>query len=435
MRILIFCDLLGIEQLFKYLKKDNVCGIVAASNRQQYHKSLKKIAFDNDIDFIIQRSLKDPNYNHFINLVLDKKPDLILVNSYSMIIQKEVLLASRLGGINIHGALLPRNRGPHPEQWAILNGDSELGVTMHEIIAEVDAGPIIDQERIPLFLEDTWYSIRERLNTAADKLIKRNLTKILSGDWTSVPQNESKATVVARRHPEDGQFDFREPVIDIYNKIRALLPPMPPAFFLDEKGLAHEMTSFVSIWELSIMKQMKRIEDQTANYNTKVELRILQSCDAELFNKFINDKTLIQVSSSYSSMPEMSHDLWMKGIIQKSKNELFFIIQELVNLKIIGICQLSNIHLRDRSSRLQVRMIDKNDWNTDFAIKAIMLLINFCFKELKLYRIDLYEIMTNDNAIKTFYKCGFCEEGKLKKAAYINEKWEDLILMSKISLN
>ena len=97
MRILIFCDLLGIEQLFKYLKKDNVCGIVAASNRQQYHKSLKKIAFDNEIDFIIQCSLKDPNYNHFINLVLDKKPDLILVNSYSMIIQKEVLLASRLG--------------------------------------------------------------------------------------------------------------------------------------------------------------------------------------------------------------------------------------------------------------------------------------------------------------------------------------------------
>ena len=81
-------------------------------------------------------------------------PDLIFVNSYSMIRPEDILAISRFGGINIHGALLPKYRGRNPTQWSILNSETSTGVTIHEMTEGIDEGAIIAQQEVPIYFKD-----------------------------------------------------------------------------------------------------------------------------------------------------------------------------------------------------------------------------------------------------------------------------------------
>ncbi|MEI6837229.1 MAG: formyltransferase family protein, partial [Alcaligenaceae bacterium] len=159
MRILIFGDIPGIPQLLRHIPAEHLIGTVCAAIRPQYHDPLSDIAAFHELPLIIQPKVNSADYANFKVAIKQLAPDLILVNSYSMIVREDVLALARLGGINIHGALLPRYRGCNPTQWAILNGETLTGVTMHEMSAGLDEGAIIDQREVPLFFEDTWQAV------------------------------------------------------------------------------------------------------------------------------------------------------------------------------------------------------------------------------------------------------------------------------------
>jgi methionyl-tRNA formyltransferase len=231
-RILLFGDDLGVPQLLRHIPPISVAAIVAAANRPQYHKPLSETAKSIGTPFAIQPLPNSKNYSAFRQWVTDRHPDLIWVNSYSMIVRDDILAVPRLGGINIHGALLPQYRGCNPTQWAILNGETETGVTLHEMSAGIDAGKIIDQRLLPLEFEDTWQDVRERIIAATDELIIDNLPAILESRWIGVAQDPRLARYHRRRTPADGQFDWEMPVINIYNLTRALVTPLPGAFIL-----------------------------------------------------------------------------------------------------------------------------------------------------------------------------------------------------------
>jgi methionyl-tRNA formyltransferase len=251
MRILIFGDMIGVPQLLRYLPEENIVGIVGATIRVQSNDELAELAVCRNVGFLIQPQFNSEDYESFVTSVRSLKPDLVLVNSYSMIIREDVLSASRLGGINLHAALLPRNRGCNPTQWAIINKEFETGVTMHEMDSGIDMGAIIDQRKIPIFIYDTWLDVREREFHATNDLLESNLAKILCGTWKAVVQIEKYSTSGRRRNPEDGEFRWSEKIIDIHNKIRALLPPLPPAFYLDDDGKRKELTEYLTPWELT----------------------------------------------------------------------------------------------------------------------------------------------------------------------------------------
>jgi len=236
MRILLFGDIPGIPQLLRHIPVEHLVGIVGAAIRPQYHTELAAIAESHALPLLIQPKADSADYANFRAAVTQLEPDLIWVNSYSMILQPDVLCAARLGGVNIHGALLPKYRGCNPTQWAILNGETATGVTMHEMSAGLDEGAIIDQRVVPLFFEDTWKTAYARITTATDALITANLHNMLTGNWQVRQQDISQANYYRRRTPDDGLFDWNQPVVEIYNKIRALLPPLPPAFYLDATG-------------------------------------------------------------------------------------------------------------------------------------------------------------------------------------------------------
>jgi methionyl-tRNA formyltransferase len=180
--------------------------------------------------------------------------DLIWVNSYSMILREDMPATARLGGVNIHASLLPRNRGCNPIQWGIIHGEMEGGVTLHEITAGVDEGPIIEQRRVPIDITDDWLVVRDRIAVATDELIATNLTRILEGAWSSLAQDVARASYGRRRKAEDGRFDWTMPVIDIHNQIRALLPPLSPAFHVYAADYRMPMTDRLTPHALTSLK-------------------------------------------------------------------------------------------------------------------------------------------------------------------------------------
>ncbi|HRV99376.1 MAG TPA: formyltransferase family protein, partial [Aminobacteriaceae bacterium] len=160
-RIILFGDTHGLPMLLHALPCEMVCGIVAAEIRPQYHEELQKLAEEKGIPFAIQPLSKSPDYPNFVQWVRELSPQLLWVNSYSMKLREEILRIPEAGALNIHGALLPYYRGCNPTQWAILRDESATGVTLHEVTAGIDEGPIIARKEVPLLFEDTWKDVQD----------------------------------------------------------------------------------------------------------------------------------------------------------------------------------------------------------------------------------------------------------------------------------
>ncbi|HEV2915735.1 MAG TPA: methionyl-tRNA formyltransferase [Pyrinomonadaceae bacterium] len=157
-------------------------------------------------------------------------PELILVWSYSMILPPSVLGVPPLGCVNLHGGLLPEYRGGHVMQWAIINGETETGMTMHYIDEGIDTGPVIARERFAIELRDDAVSVRLKLKDAGMRLIADWWPMIASGTAPRIPQDETRARYYRLRTAEDGLVHWPSANISIYNLVRALVRPWPGAF-------------------------------------------------------------------------------------------------------------------------------------------------------------------------------------------------------------
>ena len=180
-RVLAFGDDHGTPQMIRHLPPGALVGIVAAAIRPQQHAELARLAAAQGVPFLIQPRPTSLAYASFEEQVRDLAPELILVYSYSMLLHAEVLCIPRRGAINIHGALLPEYRGPNPMQWALLNGETETGVTLHYMTTECDAGDIIAQRRVPILFTDTWRDVLARVTEATNTLLSEELSQLLSG--------------------------------------------------------------------------------------------------------------------------------------------------------------------------------------------------------------------------------------------------------------
>jgi methionyl-tRNA formyltransferase len=164
------------------------------------------------------------------NFIRDLQPDLIFSFSYRLVIPAAILELAPLGAFNIHGALLPRYRGRACVNWAVLNGETMTGVTLHHMTARVDEGRIVDQEPVPIGPDETAHDVFKKMIPAARLVLRRSLPDILEGTARGREQDESSATYYGRRRPEDGQIDWPKPARDVHNLVRALTHPFPGAF-------------------------------------------------------------------------------------------------------------------------------------------------------------------------------------------------------------
>lgn len=430
MKILLFGDNSGISQLVRHLPRDFLVGIVGASIRPQYLEDLRAIANSLHVPFLLQPKWKSNEYDAFVNQVRALAPDLIWVNSYSMIIRDDLLACSRLGGINIHAALLPQNRGCNPIQWSILNGEYETGATIHEIDRDIDTGPIIDQQRVPIFFEDSWLDVSRRLDGAIDALIVNVMPKILSENWCAVSQVRLNATFGKRRTPADSLFLWSQPLVEIYNKVRALLPPVPSAFYQDNAGQTYSLDAYKTIWQLALLKY--ELGEDVAMKAEHVRLRPLRKSDADLLYEWIINRNLVIHNSPFFPVSESNHEAWVERLMTKHSDLVIFVIEDRLSGYPIGTCQLVNINWIHRSAELQMRISDSSFQRCKYESEAVKLLSDFGFADLNLHRIYLSVFISSQREIETYEKCGFKCHGTLKEAAHIDGRWEDVQMMVKL---
>ena len=172
----------------------------------------------------------DPAGNILRDAVRDAQPEFIFSFYYRHMLPTDVLALAPRGAYNMHGSLLPKYRGRVPTNWAVLNGETETGATLHEMSVKPDAGAIIGQTSVPILPDDTAQQVFDKVTVAAEQTLWRVLPALLAGDAPRLPNDIAKGSYYTGRKPEDGRIDWSAPAERVYNLVRAVAPPYPGAF-------------------------------------------------------------------------------------------------------------------------------------------------------------------------------------------------------------
>jgi len=165
----------------------------------------------------------------FIQSIGNLKPDLILTAAYGQILPKSLLDIPRHGCLNVHASLLPKYRGAAPINWAVMNGETETGISIMLMDPGLDSGPVLLQEPVPILAEDTAVTLTGKLVDKAIDMLPRCLEAYVEGKLQPVPQDAEKATLAPMLRKTDGLIDWSLDAATVRNRVRGLLP-WPTAF-------------------------------------------------------------------------------------------------------------------------------------------------------------------------------------------------------------
>ena len=180
-----------------------------------------------DVSVLQPESLRVENFHAQLQAL---EPDLLAVVAF-LILPRSVLAIPKLGSVNIHPSLLPKYRGAAPIQWAIINGETETGVTIFQLSPRVDAGDILIQEKVAIGENETAGELYERLKAKGAELLIRAVDGMADGSIMPVPQTDEGVSRAPKLEKEDGEIDWSKGAGDIRNLIRGT-NPFPGAFTL-----------------------------------------------------------------------------------------------------------------------------------------------------------------------------------------------------------
>ena len=195
----------------------------------------EKIWFDSVAKLAAEHRLQtitpaDPNAADTIARIRALQPDFLFSFYYRHMLQPQLLALARRGALNMHGSLLPKYRGRVPVNWAVINGETETGATLHYMTEKPDAGDIVDQQAVPILPDDTALDVFHKVTAAAEIALARSLPALLAGSAPRKPQNLDQGSYFGGRKPEDGRIDWRLPAAQVHNLVRGVAPPYPGAF-------------------------------------------------------------------------------------------------------------------------------------------------------------------------------------------------------------
>ena len=174
----------------------------------------------------------DPNAPEFLQQLRAARPDFLFSFYYRHMLGAGVLALPARGAYNMHGSLLPRYRGRVPVNWAVLNGESETGATLHAMTVKPDAGAIVDAQAVPILPDDTAVEVFRKVSVAAEITLQRALPGLVAGTAVLRAQDLSQGSYFGGRSAADGAIDWRLGVHAVHNLVRAVAPPSPGAFAL-----------------------------------------------------------------------------------------------------------------------------------------------------------------------------------------------------------
>jgi UDP-4-amino-4-deoxy-L-arabinose formyltransferase/UDP-glucuronic acid dehydrogenase (UDP-4-keto-hexauronic acid decarboxylating) len=250
-KLLLVGDGVGLPALLDVVPADRVGGLCMAANRPQYHEALRTLARTAGKPLLVQSPGTDPA---FLSELEQLGCDGLLCYCYSLRLRREHLEAVGGQAFNVHGSLLPLNRGPNPVQWAIIKGESVTGVTLHRMTEAFDQGAILAQREVPILFEDTWVEVMERVGKAALVLLREAVPDLLAGRWQAVEQDEARATRNPRLTPDSPRIDFGTMSdLQVYNLIRAQVAPLKGAYIAQGETRIH-LDRFVSLADVAWLR-------------------------------------------------------------------------------------------------------------------------------------------------------------------------------------
>ncbi len=166
-------------------------------------------------------TLRDPEA---LKRIEEQQADLMVVVAYGLLLPRAVLAAPRLGCVNVHASLLPRWRGAAPIQRAIEAGDRESGITLMQMDAGLDTGPMLATAKAVLAPRETGGSLHDRLATLGARLLADSLPAILDGALAEVAQNDEQACYAAKIDKQEARIDWHQDAAALERKVRAFDP-------------------------------------------------------------------------------------------------------------------------------------------------------------------------------------------------------------------
>lgn len=191
----------------------------------------KVFAVENNISYLTPEKLNDEIYEQLKN----QNADLFIVVAYGKILPERFINLPKIYTINIHYSLLPKYRGASPVESAILNGDTETGISIQKMNFKMDTGPILIEEKVKIQDDEKAFQLKERLIKIGGNLLVENLPSIFQNKLEMKEQNENQATYCGKISKEDGLIDLNTDAITNYNKFRAYYTWPKTYFFVKDK--------------------------------------------------------------------------------------------------------------------------------------------------------------------------------------------------------
>lgn len=199
----------------------------AGRGRKVTESPVKQFAAEHDLPVWQPETLKDAD---IVARISGAKPDLIIVAAYGLLLPQAVLDIPDHGCVNVHASLLPRWRGASPIQAAILAGDTETGITLMQMEAGLDSGPVVATATMAIDSDETAGSLHDRLAVLGGELLAQKIGEILGGTAVAAPQDKALATYAGKIRKQDAEIDWSDTAEQISRKVRAY-NPVPGASF------------------------------------------------------------------------------------------------------------------------------------------------------------------------------------------------------------
>ena len=220
------------------IEKDFTISYSKTKVQNSNYANLKEIALKYNIDYYEVDSSQDKRLQNYEKIIKSLDLNLILVLGWYYMIPKNIRALASDGAWGIHASLLPKYAGGAPLNWAIINGESQTGITLFKLSDGVDDGDIIKQIKFNIEFEDTIKEVYAKATNASKKLLREILQDISNVKFIK----QGKAEIYPQRKPADGEIDLTKKATELYNFIRAQSNPYPGAYIktVDNKKLIIE---------------------------------------------------------------------------------------------------------------------------------------------------------------------------------------------------
>ena len=222
-----------------YISNHELAAVVTTPDKERGRG--RKITFTPVKQFAVEHSIpifqpeKLKSNPQFVEQMKALQPDLFVVVAFR-ILPKEVFDIPKYGSFNLHGSFLPKYRGAAPIQWALINGETETGLTTFKLAEKVDTGNIYLQEKVEISPKDNFESLHDRMSLQGANLVLKTVDLIKSGNYELKQQDDSLASPAPKITKEICLIDWKKSANEIHNLVRGL-SPHPVAFLVYNDNL------------------------------------------------------------------------------------------------------------------------------------------------------------------------------------------------------